>query len=106
VQLQRELAWAVLEPNAEPLWQQVRIEAEELLMGHWRTGELLGARPEEAFFVRCGLGETMTEDDVLRGHLILRVGLAVVAPAEFVEIEIELTVGSRRAGRLPAPERS
>ena len=106
LQLQRELSWAAFEPNAEPLWQRVRIEAEELLIGHWRDGELQGSKLEEAFFVRCGPGDTMTQEDVLAGRLVVVVGLAVERPAEFVEIEVEETVGSRRPGRLSAMQRS
>jgi hypothetical protein len=104
-QLRRELAWTFFEPNGEPLWRRVRNEAEELLIGHWRAGELLGDTPDEAFSVACD-HTTMTEDDVATGRLVLVVGLAVVAPAEFVEIEIEEIVGGRRPGRLSATERS
>ena len=104
-QLQRELAWTVFEPNAEPVWQRVRMEAEDLLTGHWRAGELLGATPEEAFFVRCD-STTMTQNDLDNGRLVALVGLAVLAPAEFLLLRIEQTVGDRRAGRLPAPRRS
>jgi hypothetical protein len=98
--LRRELGWARLEPNAEPLWQLVHSEVEELLIGRWRDGELCGPRPTDAFYVRCGLGETMTQDDVLAGRLVVVVGVAIERPAEFVELAIEQTVC---AGRLPRP---
>ena len=104
-QLRRELAWTALEPNGEPLWALVRLEAEEFLIGRWRAGQLVGVTPDEAFRVACDRS-TMTQEDVDSGRLVLRVGLAVVAPAEFVEIEIEQFVGSRRPGRLPGAERS
>jgi hypothetical protein len=31
-----------------------------------------------------GLGETMTQDDVLNGRMIVEIGMAVVRPAEFI----------------------
>jgi hypothetical protein len=34
--------------------------------------------------VRCGLGTTMTPQDVLNGYLIVEIGMAAVRPAEFI----------------------
>jgi hypothetical protein len=45
---------------------------------------LQGAKPNEAFFVRVGLNETMTELDILEGRMIVEIGMAVVRPAEFI----------------------
>jgi hypothetical protein len=50
----------------------------------WRQGALAGAKPEEAFFVNVGLGETMSADDILNGKLIVEIGMAAVRPAEFI----------------------
>ena len=93
--LVRGLAWAVAERNDEALWAQVRETAVNLLTSYWREGEFQGARAGEAFFVRCGR-ETMTQQDVEAGRLIVEVGIAPVAPAEFVIIRIEQIVGGRR----------
>lgn len=49
----RELAWTASERNAEALWARVRQQAEAALYSFWRSGEMKGARHEEAFFVRC-----------------------------------------------------
>src|SRR5690348_562064 len=62
--------WAVFEPNRPPLWARVRETAEEILTGLWRRGDLMGARPEEAFFVRCDR-TTMTQSDIDEGRLIV-----------------------------------
>ena len=50
----------------------------------WRSGALAGAKPSHAFYVRVGLGETMTALDILEGRMIVEIGLAVVRPAEFI----------------------
>jgi phage tail sheath protein FI len=50
----------------------------------WKAGALQGASIKEAFFVHIGLGETMTNLDLLEGRMIIEIGLAVVRPAEFI----------------------
>ena len=57
------------------------------LRTQWREGALLGAKEEEAFSVAVGR-ETMTEDDILNGRLIVEIGVAPVRPAEFVIFRI------------------
>lgn len=93
--LVRGLAWTVSESNDEALWARVRATATDLVSSYWRDGELMGSKPEEAFYVRCGR-ETMTQQDIDSGRLIVEVGIAPVAPAEFVTISIEQIVGGRR----------
>jgi len=44
-------------------------------------------------FVRCGLGDTMTQDDVDRGMVIVIAGFAPLKPAEFVIVRIQQKVG-------------
>jgi phage tail sheath protein FI len=48
---------------------------------------LLGAKPEDAFFVRCDR-TTMTQNDLDNGRLICLVGISPVKPAEFVIFRI------------------
>ena len=48
------------------------------------AGGAAGAKPEEAFYVQVGLGETMTAQDILEGRMIVEIGMAVVRPAEFI----------------------
>ncbi|WP_148716400.1 phage tail sheath family protein [Chitinolyticbacter meiyuanensis] len=75
--------WAVFEPNNERLWANVRRMVEDFLYIMWRDGALLGAKPEEAYFVRCDR-TTMAQNDLDNGRLICLVGVAPVKPAEFV----------------------
>lgn len=82
--VKKSTGWAVFEPNAAPLWTKVKSMIENYLIQKWRQGALAGATPEEAFFVKIGLGETMTAQDILEGRMIVEIGMAVVRPAEFI----------------------
>jgi len=74
----------VFEPNDRGTWVRVRAMIENFLTVQWRQGALAGAVPAQAFFVKVGLGETMTAQDILEGRMIIEVGMAVVRPAEFI----------------------
>jgi phage tail sheath protein FI len=74
----------VFEPNDANTWVKVRAMIENFLLLQWRAGALAGAKPEQAFFVKVGLGETMTALDVLEGRMIVEIGMAAVRPAEFI----------------------
>jgi phage tail sheath protein FI len=82
--VKKSTSWAVFEPNATPLWIKVKSMIENYLTQKWRAGALAGAKPEEAFFVKIGLGETMTAQDILEGRMIVEIGMAAVRPAEFI----------------------
>ncbi len=84
----------VFEPNDANTWDKVRSLIENYLMQQWRDGALMGTKPKEAFFVRVGLGNTMTQDDIDNGRLNIEIGMAVVRPAEF----IILRFGHKMAG--------
>jgi phage tail sheath protein FI len=74
----------VFEPNDRGTWVRVRAMIENFLTVQWRQGALAGSVPAQAFFVKVGLGETMTSQDILEGRMIVEVGMAVVRPAEFI----------------------
>ncbi len=74
----------VFEPNDANTWVKVKAMIENFLTLQWRAGALQGAKPEEAFFVNVGLGETMTAQDILEGRMIVEIGMAAVRPAEFI----------------------
>ncbi len=84
----------VFEPNDANTWGKVQTLIENYLIQQWRDGALMGTKPEEAFFVRVGLGTTMTQDDIDNGRLNVEIGMAVVRPAEF----IILRFGHKMAG--------
>ncbi|MDZ7938101.1 MAG: phage tail sheath C-terminal domain-containing protein [Rhodoferax sp.] len=82
--------WAVFEPNDANTWVKVRGMIENYLMLKWREGALAGNTPKDAFFVRCGLGQTMTAQDLLEDRMIIDIGMAMVRPAEFIILRISL----------------
>ena len=75
--------WVVFESNDPRLWARVKQTVSLFLRTQWREGALFGEKEEEAYSVNVGR-ETMTEDDILNGRLIIEVGIAPVRPAEFV----------------------
>jgi len=76
--------FVVFEPNDANTWLRTKTMIENFLTGLWRDGALAGAKPEQAFFVKVGLGETMTALDILEGRLNIEIGMAAVRPAEFI----------------------
>ena len=77
----------MFENNGPQLWANVRGAVSSFLYNEWRSGNLLGTKPEEAFFVRCDRS-TMTQNDLDNGRLICLIGVAVLKPAEFVIFRI------------------
>ena len=79
--------WAVFEPNDANTWVKVRGMIDNYLTQKWREGALAGATTKDAFFVRCGLGQTMNAQDILEGRMNVEIGMAVVRPAEFIVLK-------------------
>jgi len=86
--VQKAMQGFTFEPNESNTWVTVKSIIENFLLLQWRAGALPGAKPEEAFFVHVGLGETMTAQDILDGRMIVQIGMAPVRPAEFIIITI------------------
>lgn len=82
--IRKATEWVVFEPNDANLWLKVKTMIENYLLNLWKDGALAGAVPKDAFFVKVGLNQTMTAQDILEGKLIIEVGMAAVRPAEFV----------------------
>ncbi len=85
--IDRGTQWAVFEKNNVGLWDNVRRVIEDFLFNEWKQGHILGAKPEEAFYVRCDRA-TMTQNDIDNGRLVCLIGVAPVRPAEFVIFRI------------------
>jgi phage tail sheath protein FI len=79
--------WAVFEPNNERLWTNIRQTIEDFLLVQWKSGALMGSKPEDAYFVRCDR-TTMTQNDLDNGRLICLIGVSPVKPAEYVIFRI------------------
>ncbi|OPY69806.1 MAG: Phage tail sheath protein [Syntrophorhabdaceae bacterium PtaU1.Bin034] len=82
--IKKSTAWAVFEPNDANTWIKVKSMIENYLIQKWRDGALVGAKADDAFFVKVGLGVTMTAQDILEGRMNVEIGMAVVRPAEFI----------------------
>lgn len=82
--IKKSSQWAVFEPNTSSTWVRIQAMIENYLYLKWRDGALAGSKPEQAFYVRVGLGSTMTSLDILEGRLNVEIGMAVARPAEFV----------------------
>jgi phage tail sheath protein FI len=74
----------VFEPNDRNTWIRVKSMISNYLTQQWKAGALMGTTTAEAYFVKVGLGETMTEQDIWEGRMIVEIGMAVVRPAEFI----------------------
>lgn len=77
----------VFEANDKNNWMRVKSTINSFLTDLWNQGALAGEKPEQAFFVKVGLNETMTAQDILEGKMIIQVGLAAVRPAEFIILQ-------------------
>ena len=85
--IDRGTQWAVFEPNGSQLWANVRRTISDFLFNEFRSGALLGDRPESAYFVKCDRS-TMTQNDLDNGRMICLIGVAPLKPAEFVIFRI------------------
>ncbi|KAJ5744277.1 hypothetical protein N7533_009147 [Penicillium manginii] len=74
-------------PNNSSTWQSLKARFTNYLYEIWKKGALVGETPEEAFFVRVEEDDTMTPDEVKQGFMRLKVGVAVVRPANFISME-------------------
>jgi len=89
------IQWAVFEPNDTPLWGALRANIGAFMNGLFRAGAFQGETVSDAYFVRCGLGDTMTQGDIDRGQVIVQVGFAPLKPAEFVIVRIQQKVAQQ-----------
>ncbi|MCB0428637.1 MAG: phage tail sheath family protein [Flavobacteriales bacterium] len=79
--------FSVFEPNDANTWLRVKTMIENFLSKLWRDGALAGAKPDQAYFVKVGLGVTMSAQDILEGRMNIEIGLAAVRPAEFIVLK-------------------
>ncbi|MEO8078582.1 MAG: phage tail sheath C-terminal domain-containing protein [Acidobacteriota bacterium] len=79
--------WVVFEPNDMSLWKSIRRDVGAFLTLVWRDGALMGATPDEAFFVKCD-AETNPPEVIDAGQVVIVIGIAPVKPAEFIVFRI------------------
>ena len=76
----------VFAANDGKTWVSVVAMVSNFLQNLWARGGLMGASPQEAFSVNCGLGSTMSAQDVLEGYMVVQVLVQMIHPAEFIEL--------------------
>lgn len=81
--VERGCEWAVFETNDPFLWKRLHRLVASFLTGLREQGMLAGETPEDAFFVQCD-HETNPPENVDRGMLVTRIGLAISRPVEFI----------------------
>lgn len=79
----------VFEPNDSSTWVTVKSMYDNFLYNLWKQGALFGTTPNEAYNVQIGLGSTMTANDILDGLMRVSVKIAIVRPAEFIEMTFQ-----------------
>src|ERR1035437_7839410 len=90
--LYRGTKWAVFEPNAEPLWAQIRLSIGAFMQNLFLQGAFQGQTPSDAYFVKCDK-DTTTQNDINLGSVNIIVGFAPLKPAEFVVVKIQQMAG-------------
>jgi phage tail sheath protein FI len=88
--IKKGTAWATFEFNNEATWAKIGALTEDFLMQNWQKGMLMGAKPQDAYFVKCDR-TTMTQNDIDNGQLNLLIGVAVTKPAEFMIVRVNQT---------------
>jgi uncharacterized protein len=81
------LRWVVFEPNSAATRLAVASVLESLLMLFYERGAFAGSTPATSFYVRCD-EETTDGRARERGELLAWVGVAPVAPAEFIVMRV------------------
>lgn len=79
----------VFQPNDKNTWEAVKAMIGSFLTSIWKQGGLQGATAADAFNVECGLGTTMTSEDILNGFMNVTIKVAVTHPAEFIVITFQ-----------------
>lgn len=90
--LYRGLQFAVFEPNAEPLWGQIRLAAGSFMNSLFKQGAFKGEKASDAYYVACG-PSTTSQRDINLGICNVEVGFAPLKPAEFVVLTIKQLAG-------------
>lgn len=83
----------VFKPNVHNTWVEVKTNIESYLFGLFGQGAFAGTVPETSYQVLIGVGETMTDEDVLNGYMRVSIMVAPVRPAEFIVLTFSQMIG-------------
>lgn len=94
-ELSRNMLWTVFEPNDSTLWKRIETSLTRFFQSMLAKGMTASNRPSEAFFVRCS-NETNPSERVDAGEVVAEVGIALLAPAEFIVLTARRTPNNLR----------
>jgi phage tail sheath protein FI len=80
------------EGNVPNTWQEIKSDVEILLNKFYKKGTFAGEKTKDAYFVKIGLGETMTQKDIDEQRMIIEIGMAMTSPASFKILRLKQTV--------------
>lgn len=89
--LSEGLRWAVMKPNGEVLWADLRMNVNSFMQGLFRQGAFKGSSARDAYFVQCD-ASTTSQNDIDLGVVNIVIGFAPLKPAEFVVISLKQMV--------------
>ncbi|MEB5889995.1 phage tail sheath family protein [Enterobacter roggenkampii] len=96
----------LFEPNNEVTWYKIKGQFHNWLRRLWQQGGLSGGQESDAFSIRLGLNETMTQDDILTGKMIVLVRIAPLNPAEYIDITLQLNAQAAVPAQITTQEMS
>ncbi|BDD04510.1 phage tail sheath family protein [Aureibacter tunicatorum] len=92
--ISKSLEAFVFKPNVHNTWVEVKTMIESYLFNLYSDGAFAGTTPASSYQVQIGLGETMTDEDILNGIMKASIRVAPVRPAEFIELTFSQMIGS------------
>lgn len=105
--LREVVRFALFEPNNELTWLRLEGVIRVWLRKLWTVGGLAGAVEADAFSIKIGVGVSMTRAQLDEGLLMIQINLAFYAPAEFIELQLQLHTGEAQiVTHLSTPNRS
>ena len=91
--ISKSLETFVFKPNVHNTWVEVKTMIESYLFGLFNDGAFAGTTPAGSYHVLIGVGETMTDEDVLNGYMRVSIQVAPVRPAEFIVLTFSQIIG-------------
>jgi uncharacterized protein len=90
--MERQGQWLAFEPHTEDLRREVSWTVTRLLRDLYREGAFAGATEDEAFFVRCDVGNNNRWEQE-QGRLLAEIGVAPTAPLEYILFRLVRNTG-------------
>lgn len=81
------IQWAVFEPNDWRTRTKLTLVIGSFLQELYNRGAMVGATPEQAYYLRCDDGNNPA-DARARGELLIEIGIAATVPFEFIVLRI------------------